>query len=152
MLTTDISENEDQITPDPDVAQRDLRLLHHRGKGIGHSGRQMHDHLVDEQQHADRRHERRQRVAQGRVAEAADIDEKAEGRRAQRRDQEDEDRRRAQAEKGRHADVGAPDGGGAIGQIELVHHPEDQREPDADQGIGRAEQDTVGQTLHQVQH
>ncbi|MNC87907.1 hypothetical protein D3C83_36780 [compost metagenome] len=106
-----------------------------------------HD-LVEEDQHAHGRHQRRERALQGDEAEAGEVDEIAEGARAECGDQEHRRNRQPfQVLPRDQADAGARDRRRGEGEIELVHHAEDEREADADQRVGRADENAVDDRL-----
>ncbi len=67
-----------------------------------------------------------------------------------RSEHEHHDGGRLEGGKHEQARIGRADRGRRIGQVDLVHHAEDQREPDAEQRIGRAEQHAVNDRLNGV--
>ena len=79
-----------------------------------------------------------------------EIDAGADDAAGDRRQQEHHDRRRLDAGEDQQARIGGADRGGGVGQVDLVHHAEDQREADAEQRVGRAEQHAVGDRLHGI--
>ncbi len=46
--------------------------------------------------------------------------------------------------------IGAADGGRGIGHIDLMHHAEDQREADADQGVGSTKKQSIDNGLKNI--
>ena len=59
-----------------------------------------------------------------------EVDHAADEAAADRRQQKDQWRRCLDAGKDQQTGVGGADGGSGIGQVELVHHAEDEREAD----------------------
>ena len=74
----------------------------------------------------------------------------AEHRAGQAGDRDHEPGRQAGQLQQHEPGVGAGDGGRRIRHVDLVHDAEHQREADADQGVGGAEQQAVGHRLQQV--
>jgi hypothetical protein len=110
----------------------------------------VHDDLVDQQQEPDCRHQRRQRIGERDEAKADQMDQPADDAAAPRREKEHDRRRSRHAGQDEQAGIGRAHRGGCIGEVDLVHHAEHEREAYSEQRIGRAEQNAVGDRLHHI--
>ena len=115
-----------------------------------HAGRRVHDDLVDQKQQADRRHQRRERIGERDELEPDEIDQRADAAARDGRKDEHDDRGRLEAGEHEQARIGGADRSRRIGQVDLVHDAEDQREADAEQRVGCAEQHAVDDRLNGV--
>ena len=115
-----------------------------------HARRRVHDDLVDQQQQTDGRHQGGKRIGERNEPEADEIDEAADQPAGGGRQQEYENRGRLDDGEDQQAGICGPDGGRGIGEIDLVHHAENEREADTQQRIGGAKQYAVGGRLHGV--
>ena len=144
-------EDEDQIAPQPEIAPLDIDVREERRVWLGHPvGRVDHD-LVDQDQHADRRHQRSQGARERNEAEIGEVDQECD--RTRRNGGDEEGDQGWQRHIGGHgdADVGAGDGSRAIGQVDLVHHAENEGEANADERVDGTEQQAVGDRLKEVE-
>ena len=140
-------EHEQQVAAYPVGTQLEHHVLEHGGEGEGRAVGGVHDDLVDEEQRPDRGHQGGEVVVDRDEPEAGHVHDEADEPGGERRDQEDQQGRRADEGERGQTHVRSGQGRRGVGHVELAHGAEDQREADPDQRIGRAEQQAVADDL-----